>query len=263
MKIIKSIAFVGESHCGSEYALWPEPRNEAQKRLLFYWEDFWRKCDDANVDIIVWMGEYVDGANVAGFGKGQITTDLKIQKEAITTLLGPHIKDRKLRAVTGSDYHVRAVTANIDEDITEDKLGGKHKGFICNLRFPPSDKIFNIAHDISLATVYKSTPVNKEMVFSQAAQGLKLLPVDHYDIIVRGHIHDFFYIHDRRMHGFTTPCWKCYHPIKGRTRYHARQIPAIGGVIVYITDHDRIIVEEHLYPTPHVLGGLEEISNGG
>lgn len=258
MRIKRSIAFVGESHCGSEYALWPEPINEAQKKLLAYWNNYWHKCDLANVEIVVWMGEFIDGPHIRGYGKGQITTDGNKQIEAVVSLMEPHVKNRELRVVTGSDYHVKALTLNADQIITE-QLGGKYKGYMTNLTFPPSKLIFNVAHDISLATVYKSTSINKEMVFAQAAEGLKLLPVDHYDVMVRGHIHDFFYVHDRRMHAFTTPCWKCYHPIKGRVRYHARLIPAIGGVIVHITEADRVIVEEHLYPTPHVMGALETV----
>jgi len=30
-------------------------------------------------------------------------------------------------------------------------------------------------------------------------------------------------------------------------------------VIVHITEADRVIVEEHLYPTPHVMGALETV----
>jgi hypothetical protein len=136
---------------------------------------------------------------------------------------------------------------------------GDHKGVMCNLTFPPSNLIFNLAHDISSPMVYKASAINKEMVFAYEAEALKLLPVDRYDLIIRGHLHDYLYINDRRGHGLLVPCWKCFHPIKSRVRYHTRNIPAIGGVIIHIMEDETIIVKKQLYPTPHVIGKLERV----
>jgi len=271
VKIVRSVVFVGETHVGSRYSIFPRgfkvdgkvvPLNTAQKKLLSYWDDFWEKVDAARVDTIVVTGEYIDGQNVKEYGKDMVVHDLNLQAQAAIALWKPKIGNRKLRAVTGSDYHIKAITFDIDHYITTE-LGGIHKGAMTNLVFAPSKLVFNVSHDLSVAPTYKTTPLNKEIIIAREAAELQALPVSHYDVIVRGHIHDFFYIHDRSMHGLVVPCWKCYYPIRGRTRYHPRYIPVIGGVIVHLTDGDTIVVQEELYPAPHLFGALEEIDDRG
>ena len=81
--------------------------------------------------------------------------------------------------------------------------------------------------------------------------------MDRVDVVVRGHIHRSLVIHEHHIHGFLVPGWKIYHPIKGRVAMYGRKIPMIGGVIVRITEDDRLRIWPELYPTPHLLGLLK------
>jgi hypothetical protein len=264
--ISRTIAFLDSIHAGSKYAVWPPNfhtkagnpmgQNQAQVKLWDYWRTFWDECDRVGVDTVVVMGEYIDGMNEAEKGDDELSTNLTEQKRGAIDLFTPHLKDRKLFGLTGSSYHVRAGTLSMDEEITEE-LGGQHCGYILNCTFAPSQKVFNISHFHS-ETFYKATALSREMAQMKEAEGTHALPMEHVDVVVRGHIHSSLVIHEHHIHGFLVPGWKIYHPIKGRVQYYGRRVPMIGGVIVRITDDDRLRIWPELYPTPHLLGLLNQ-----
>lgn len=262
--VVRTIAFLDSIHAGSKYAVWPADfetedgnkigQNAAQVKLWDYWRMFWDECERVGVDTVIVMGEYIDGTNKKEGGDDELSTNLGEQKRGAIQLFQPYVSDRKLFAITGSSYHVKADTLSLDKEITE-SLGGTHCGYILNAKFAPSEKVFNISHFHS-DTMYKATALSREMMQMKEAEGTNSLPMERVDCVVRAHIHTSLVIHEHHIHGFLVPGWKIYHPIKGRVQMYGRRIPMIGGVIVRITEDDRLRIWPELYPTPHLLGLL-------
>jgi len=264
--VVRAIAFLDSIHAGSKYAVWPADfetedgnkigQNAAQIKLWDYWRMFWDECEKVEVDTVVVMGEYIDGINKAEGGDDELSTNLGEQKRGAIQLFEPYIIPcgRKLYGITGSSYHVKADTLSLDKEITE-SLGGEHCGYVLDCKFAPSEKTFNISHFHS-DTMYKATGLYREMEDMKKAEGLGILPMEHCDVVCRGHVHYSLVIHEHGIAGFLVPGWKIYHVIKGRVDRFGRRIPKIGGVIVRITEDDRLRIWPELYPTPHLLGLL-------
>ena len=271
-KVVRSIAFIDSIHVGSRFAVFPpdfipkdddtpKKLNRVQKTLLKYWISFWEECDYANVDTVICLGEFIDGISRFEQGKDQTLTDLNEQKRAAIQLMEPHVKKRKLRGVSGSLYHIAADTFDLDKDIIE-SLGGSHSGWVAHYKFNPCSKIFSVSHSISTTiTAHDATILSKEISATKEAEALGRLPkgVNQVDVIVKGHAHKWLSIHEKQMAAFVVPGWKVFHVIKGRTNYWPKRIPIIGGVIVRITEDDKLRIWPEIFDTPHEMGLLEEL----
>ena len=53
------------------------------------------------------------------------------------------------------------------------------------------------------------------------------------------------------------PGWACFIPNKIYLKSYSKMQPDIGGVIVQITDEDRLVVRKFLYPLPKIADQLE------
>jgi len=98
--------------------------------------------------------------------------------------------------------------------------------------------------------------MDREALFEAAAYGLgdlDFLP----DVVVRAHWHRFIHIHLPNQHILQLPCWCAWFPYKGTLRLYGRLQPHIGGVILFIDDHDRITIHHYLFKPPRIADYLK------
>lgn len=261
-KYKRVIALVSDLHVGSRYAVFPERysseggndlsamMNSGQKKILEYWNDFLRVCKDLKVDSVFLVGDATSGMNPKEFGLFMMTTDLDEQIEAAEVLLKPLFRGRKAAVWSGTPYH-EALTTNIKvhKKIAED-LGATFMGPIANVRLKPTGRIANVTHKSSGAVIYPETAMGRDIMLFKEAEALGYIPK--IDVIIRGHRHQWNYIHKNYLHYIQLPCWQAFVPYYGALRWYARYQPDIGGAILFIDDKDRIRVWHYLYPTVHI-----------
>lgn len=229
----QAIGFVGDIHCGSHAGLWPVDELPADtslrpgcRYLMQCWEhliETWPK-----LDLLVLMGDLIDGKQQKSSGVGLFTTDLAEQSAAAAKVLKRLVdktKPTKIFRVWGTPYHeshdnVLAIVdgvlnVNRVEQVIDLKLG-KH--------------ILNIAHHpASGAAIYQGTVVDREGLWSMIAAREGKLPDCRW--IVRAHKHNWFHIETRHKDVMILPCWQLptAHAIK---QNYWRFQPDIGSVLM-------------------------------
>ncbi len=261
----RSLAFVGDLHVGSRYAVAPKwwrsregsalPLNEGQLVLYEAFQDFCDRCDEFEVDTVFLMGDLVDGPNRKGFGRLLMTQDLNEQIEMAVELLKPLCVGRKVYGIEGSGYHVLPGGVSADQMVVQ-LLGGHWKGPLCVGRFAPSKLVWNIQHGQSGAMIYRETVLAREQIFMNAAAGLGKIEFTH--VMVRGHWHWFYFDATNGQWKIQVPAWACFVPNRVYLKSYGKMQPDIGGVIVQITDEDRLVMREFLYPLPKIADQTEE-----
>jgi len=266
------VAFVADTHVGSRYAIFPPNiiskqgndlgamRNEGQIKLYEYWKEWEKICDAWGVDTIILLGDIIQGNNPAGRGVGTVTADLDEQKDAAVSLLSKICENRIVHSLSGTLYH-ESIDTRIHYDITKE-LGSVAKeshfhGLMANIKLKGTNRILNLAHGVSGAAIYRTTLMDREALFEAAAYGLgdlDFLP----DIVVRAHWHRFIHIHLPNQHILQVPGWCAWFPYKGTIRLYGKMQPHIGGVILFIDDHDRITIHHYLFKPPRISDYLRE-----
>lgn len=257
------IVNISDMHTGHRVALWPQEHiteqgqsikaSRAQLQLLEYWEDFWtHEAKDA--EYVLLEGDMCEGKNPRGNAKDLMTPDLHEQIAANLALTEPKVKDRKIRGVVGSCYH-SSDDMELDKLITE-KLGGKSKGVIANLKLKQSKKIINFSHVVSEAVLYRPMAVDRDSLRIDAAKGQGKLDF-HIDIYVRAHWHWFYTGQTENRTVILNPAWKLWAPIRKKiAKNWATYLPSIGGTVIEI-DGDNVIVYKRTYPLISVYDKLE------
>lgn len=260
----RTIALVGDLHCGSALAVCP-PRflsqydfeihaSEGQRQIWDSWLKFCDICNHFKVDMIIVLGDILDGSNRKRPGKWRILTDLDDQKEvAIATLqhlVNPNQNGRrKLMALSGSDYHT-SQDVNCERDIIKKVFGGEHFGGLGTIDIIGTNRSINIRHEMTSAQIYDAMVLQRIGFFQKVAEADGV--VDRADILAAGHLHKFLHIHGYNQHLLLVPGWKAFEPWAPLTKGYPKTMPQIGGCILFIDDSDRIIVHHYLYPVPHI-----------
>lgn len=262
----RTIAFIADLHIGSRYALYPpefvtteeisiQTQGELAK-IYDYWLDFCKKCDENMVDTVCVMGDMLHGQNHKETGTGLITSSMDEQKDAAFGILSKITQGRKLFVIGGSGYHKGCgKNVNPEKDVC-DRLGGSWLGPIKNVKFSPSDKIFNLSHGESGAFIYREMVMGREILFMKAAEALGKIPK--ISVIVRGHWHFFSHIHSNGIHYLQVPCWMGFEPSKIYLKSYGKMQSDIGGTILFLDDSSRVKVWPFLYPAPHIADGVIE-----
>jgi len=265
MSYIRTIAFTSDFHVGSRYAVCPEgfrtPQgqyytlSEGQLQLNSYLDNYMNKCLELGVDTMIMPGDLLHGSNYKEGGILLMTPDIDEQVDMSYTLLDPYVQKLRehsprpfqLYAFSGSGYHKTTKGHNPEKDIVE-KLGGKFLGMVKNACFPPSKRVFNIHHGQSGAYIYREMMLGREGLHEKFAEAMGKLPK--IDVMVRGHWHNFIYIHEHKQHFIQLPCWIAFEPTRITLKLYGKFQPDIGGVIVRIDENDRILVWHFLYDVP-------------
>lgn len=263
----RAIAFIADLHVGSRFALNPPQFLTPEKlglelhggllQIWTYWLDFCRKCTENKVDTVVILGDLMDGQNHRENAANLLTPSMDEQKDMAEMVLREICRNRKLIMIGGSGYHKgQGNNSNPEKDVCV-RFNGEWLGSIKNVRFKPSDKMFNLAHGESGAYIYREMLMGREMLFTKAAEALGKIPK--IKVIARGHLHCFSHIHSSYMHFLQVPGWKAFEPNKIFLKSYAKMQPDIGGVIVFIDDNDRIRVWPFLYPQVHIADTQVEV----
>lgn len=256
----RKIAAIGDTHCGSYFGLMPAPEwgvevapaegqsyiikaNPGQLKLLEYWHDFWTG-PAKDCDTVFEMGDSCEGQNRKEFGRHLTVTDINAQLDMAEAARKPYYDGRKIVGVCGSGYH-QTLQASLDQLLIK-RLGGKWGHEMVNCDIIGTDVIANLTHSSGGAIIYKMTAADRESIFQDAAESLKL--DYHVGLHIRGHWHWYGHMENESRHVVYTPCWKLLFLIaKKSSGMWAKHIPSIGGVVITIEGKD-IQVEKHCYP---------------
>jgi len=261
------IALISDLHVGGRYAVFPEDfyskecgnlsalMNPGQRQLFAYWKMFLKVCNRLKADSVFLVGDAISGFNPKSHGLYMMTTDLDEQIYAAAELLKPLVKNRKFYIWQGTSYH-ESREVEISRTIAE-ILGGTAMGSISVIVPKPSKRAINVAHVSTLATIYPETVLGRDMMMFKEAEALqKISPVD---IIIRGHRHQFIYIHKNRIHYVQLPCWQAFVPYERAIRWYPRYQPDLGGAVLLIDTKDRIRIWHYLYPPVHIADVTKRI----
>jgi hypothetical protein len=253
----EKIGFIGDIHCGSYEGLWPKDLvpskhnrytstrylNECFDHLVNSWPD---------LDLLVLMGDLVDGQQHKSQGTGLYTTDLSEQTEGAIEVIRPLAKKAKaIIRVWGTPYHegFQGTLKRFDKEFDV-----KVVKQVLNIRLRP-DSVLNVAHHPSgNSAFYRGTQLDREAVWAAVAMQERKIP-QNIRWIVRAHMHFYGYQETNSRAVAVVPCFQMptAHAIK--TNYFRFQ-PDIGAMIMHADDTHPFgyRMTPHLYdvPTPKV-----------
>ena len=229
----RTIAFIGDLHCGSHCGLWPtEDLPGGIKGTKYKGVRYLNKCYQhmiqnwPEIDLLVLMGDLIDGKQRKSSGVGIFTSSLNEQVSASIEILKPlKKKSKKIVRVFGTPYHE-------DHDNCLDSLDKaldvKKVDQVLNIEI--DKKILNVAHHPSGGSaLYAGTSVDKESLWSTIAAAEKNVPNARW--IVRAHKHMWIMQETRFKMVCIVPCFELptFHAIK--VNYWRFQ-PSIGGMLM-------------------------------
>ena len=221
-----------------------------QKVLNQGWKDVAADVKDkyGKVDLMVYNGEPVDGANKKNLGQQSWTTNLEDGMQDFMKLDSLISRDKVL-LVRGSNYHTTVDGTNIEE-ILADRMGAIRakpwggSGYTdAYAMVNVYGKVFNFSHHIgySKSMAYRSTALAREMA-NMHFEDDKLGKID---VVVRSHVHYFWHHESVNRHGIITPAWKFadYHLFRGGV---AGTTPDIGMVLAQVEPNGDIYVDKFI-----------------
>jgi hypothetical protein len=245
---MKRLAVVSDLHCGSIYGLLPPDfltfegvpklQNAGQKYLWECWLNFCGIVEDFDPHAVIVNGDDVDGLQRKNDGSELSLTNWKDQKDAAIKTL------KVLRSVTrkakwyftqGTPYHTGHF-GDAEEDIAEAMDATAYPslgtGKLCRETLTlavDGGVIIEAAHHISTASVYKTTPLEKEMQATWMNVVNNECPLP--DLQIRSHVHNYSNVEQGLGRAITTPCWQLQTRYARKKSVH-RLMPHIGGVLV-------------------------------
>jgi len=227
--------------------------NDGQKMILEHWHRFWDFADREGVDTAVFNGDALHGQNPRERGIQLLTTDLDEQKGMFLELVRPHVKGRILHFISGSGYHKSVRAANPEFDLCRilnehsDCRSATWHGPLAIGSFLPSELNWFISHGESMSFIYRGMVLDRENLHMNAAIGLGVIPP--IKGVIHGHWHSFDVQikHRIQQYHIQLPCWCAFVPWKGTMVLPFRFMgPDIGGVILKITEDEKVIIEPFL-----------------
>jgi hypothetical protein len=253
------ITVISDIHVAHPAAVWPKSfktakgvtilPSPAQKVMLEYWDDFFSQPDVKDSEYLLNLDESIEGYNKKEHGKDIMTSNLNEQVDAFVQLLSPKIKGKQYVCVDGSGYHGSEDTS-VAEHICG-KLKGEYFGQLVNWEVKGTGRIVHATHKASGAMLYKATALDRRSLYMSAAKSKVGMDPD---IMISGHIHQYFRVDTMTRINVTCPCWKFWHPIKTAESYPFSQ-PSVGGVTLKVSKKF-CEVDKYLYPLEHVYDVL-------
>jgi predicted phosphodiesterase len=264
-KLKRRIAIVGDTHVGSEFAVFPEGYinregrpidvNPTQRAIRKYWDKFWDMADFWKVDSVIHLGDALEGLNVKERGAMLVFADIDEQIDACVQLLRPCLvgKDGKRRTFTiisGSGYHGSS-DVKVHKKIAEN-LGGTFGGDILRGTVKGTNKTYTALHGAGDRPQYAATMMAKEAIGNLISSATDQLEFS--DIILHGHYHIWAHWDDGFQHVVLVPAWQAYRPVKVFQKQYFWRQPHIGGVILLVDENDRFVPLHYLMPNLKRLG---------
>ena len=253
------IIVISDIHAGHPAAIWPKQfktekgiailPNKPQEVLLEYWKDFFTQSDAKSAEYLLNLDESIEGYNKKEHGHDIMISDLNEQIKAFNQLLTPYMAGKKYVCVDGSRYHGSEDTS-VAQVICKG-FKGTYFGAMANWEVKGTGRIIHATHKASGAMLYKATALDRRSLYMSAAKSKVGMDPD---IMISGHIHQYFRVDTMTRINVTCPCWKFWHPIKTAETYPFSQ-PSIGGVIIKVSKKF-VEVDKYLYPLEHVYDAL-------
>ncbi len=246
---MKRILIVSDLHVGSNVAIMPDevwiekndqPRanvitaNEVQKALYQAWQEMVDRVGRVSACFV--LGDSCDGSNIKSRGFELWTSNIHQQCKTAADLLSM-VKTNKYYGVQGSYYHVGENTSS-DLAIIDMLHGTFGTDLVVNI----AGKRIHLCHEIGVSTspVSKATALQSEIVSAELNQYY-----GKFDLLLRGHRHEYREVRDHRGHIAICPAWKV------RDAYAAKKglklSPHIGYLVLNIQGSD-MWLEPHLVP---------------
>lgn len=231
----KTIGFVGDLHAGSHVGLWPldelpEKKHVACRYLHQCWTHFVDSCP--SLDLLVLMGDLIDGKQYKSSGTGIFTSDLGEQAGQCSRLLAPlATKAKSIYRVWGTPYHESFdnVLKIIDSELKVAKVSQ-----VIDLQL--GNHILNLAHHpASGSALYQGTVADRETLWSQIAAFENKVPNCRW--MVRAHKHTYYRWETRCRTMVGMPCWQLptAHAVK---QNYWRFQPSLGGMLMLADDRE-------------------------
>lgn len=266
------IALISDTHVLSDFALCPDGvineetgknisamRSAGQLQLFKYWNDFVNVCNFWGVDMVIHVGDAIQGCNPKNAGRNTLDPDIDVQTDACVSLLEPLVKNRSFHCVSGSLYH-ESVDSKIHYRLCKDLKGiasrSEYHGAVYNSRIKGTNKVINVAHCSTGAAIYRSTILDREALFLKVAEAEGRFEWK-TTIMIRGHLHCFLHLDNGNTHMIQVPGWQAWYPLRDKVRLYGKMQPDIGGVILFIDDDSRLTLHHYLYPCPHISDSLK------
>lgn len=246
------IGFISDIHCGSKVGLWPLDRlsGDAEYKGIRYlmscFEDMvnsWPK-----LDLLVLMGDLIDGKQKKSDGVGLLTTDLGEQADAAATVLEKAAsKADVVYRVWGTPYHE---THDSILKIVDRALGVNKSDEDQVIDLETGYGVLNLAHHPSSGqALYQGTVVDRESMWSEIASYED--KTNDVRFIIRGHKHTYFLQETAKRTICLLPCFQLPTAYAVKQNYWRFQ-PSLGGVLM-VADDDlpsgyKFI--PYLYPVP-------------
>jgi predicted phosphodiesterase len=231
---MKNILVISDTHCGHVAGLTPpgwqmrgeeaarHPRIAAQQRAMWKWYAG-KIAECGPFDILVCLGDAIDGAGKRSGGVEQITTDRDEQvaiagyciREALTYGKGGLPKTRTV-LIAGTPYHTGA-EEDWESVLARDVLA--EKGKACDHEWVRAEGVvLDCKHKIGGSSIPhgRGTSLLRSKLWNTLWADRGQQP--DADVLLRGHVHYHAFAGDRRYLSMTAPC------LKGHgDRYGARQ----------------------------------------
>lgn len=201
----KRVVAISDLHCGHRIGLTPPdyaPRNTSKwhtaQRAL--WKEYCRMVKAYSpVDVLLVLGDVIDGRGEKSGSSELITTDIQVQcnmaADCINMWNAPEIC-----MVFGTAYHTGSVQNNeesVAEKVNANKIGGQEWVKVDNVTFDLKHFVGNTS------TPYGMNPVSKDWVWNLVWNIRGEQPLS--NIFLRGHVHNFSHVGNDSYLGITLP----------------------------------------------------------
>jgi hypothetical protein len=266
---MKTILVLSDLHVGGYRSIWPQDATvevgpgERQIWQLTRGQEYLWECwnhllttTPKRFDAVIVNGDVIQGHRDPWSTK-LCASNINDQIRAAVQLLTPLRKRTKHMYLTaGTKYH------NLDyadaEQLVADKLHAKHLPWL-NLRI--GGKLINAVHGHTTAFVYRSTNLEREIMFAAQAEVAHQTPRP--DILIRSHIHFFITVMFRETLALFTPSWQLPdESLAIRLASFYKPHPILGAVMLEINGRDKSPPAEVIplaYDTPQWNNSVEEI----
>lgn len=271
--IVRSTLFLADVHAGSVYSVAgeneirlkndtavysPYMRNKGQLEIYRRWLQMLDVADEFGVDSIFLVGDIGDGCNPKERGKGEMTTDMDLQRLMAVDLLNPLCKGRTVHTFSGSPYHQSidmSFHGALADDLRDVAKESRFHGVLGSIKLRGTEKTFVVSHKVSNAMLYTATMLDREHIYMKYREAIDP-DFPKVDYKISAHLHHYRHLDFGFMHTVQLPCWKTWYPIQKSTALYGKVQPDIGFVIILIDDMNRSFVLPFTWPAPKIVGAL-------
>jgi len=173
----------------------------------------------ARPDVLIVMGDAIEGQNRKEGGIGNWTNDLLEQARHAAELINMW-KAKAVFVIRGSNYHAVAAGSGLHvEEIMARQVvnaqpcpGSPDNRSGWQWFVTLSGLTFHLQHKLGVSKVwhYRSTPMAREMLYSRLGDALRdQMGHSKTSVTIRGHAHYYLHVEHSTTHGWVAPCWKC------------------------------------------------------